>query len=246
MAHPGAAPHTDPAPPATRQRKPREPRGPLLRQGRVGPPARQARPARPGQRVRRGARLVVALGAAVSGIAVMASCGGTSGENPVQAAMSTFTVGPERFSGEPPSPLGSLHSSALASVSSASASASRQAAEFEASANAQAAASRDKATQVLATVPDAGNALGDVTLTGIPTQVTGNLTAAKVTVTNSTLETRSYAIQVDFTDSSGQAVDSSVVGVENLAPNATANPVAFSTKSSDTTLIPVVVKAQRY
>ncbi|PJN29209.1 hypothetical protein [Kitasatospora sp. CB02891] len=191
-------------------------------------------------------RLVLALGAAATGMAVMASCGGSSGEDPVQAAMSTFTVGAENFSGEPASPLASLHSSALASVSAARESASRQAAEFEASANAQLAARREKAQQVLATVPDAGNALGDVTLTGIPTQVTGNLTAAKVTVTNSTQETRSYAIQVDFTDGSGQAVDSTVVGVENLAPGATENPVAFSTKSSDTTLVPVVVKAQRY
>ncbi|KIQ65683.1 hypothetical protein TR51_17965 [Kitasatospora griseola] len=191
-------------------------------------------------------RLVLALGAAATGMAVMASCGGSSGEDPVQAAMSTFTVGAENFSGEPASPLASLHSSALASVSAARESASRQAASFEASANAQLAAGREKARQVLATVPDAGNALGDVTLTGIPTQVTGNLTAAKVTVTNSTQETRSYAIQVDFTDGSGQTVDSTVVGVENLAPGATENPVAFSTKSSDTTLVPVVVKAQRY
>ncbi|MGW4380505.1 hypothetical protein [Kitasatospora sp. NPDC004531] len=219
------------------------PRGPLLRQGRVVPPVRAARPPRPARRV---ARLVLALGAAVTGVAVMASCGGSSGEDPVQQALETFTVGAENFSGEPASPLASLHSSALASVSSARASASRQAAAFESSANAQVAAGREKATEVLATVPDGGNALGDVTLTGIPTQVTGNLTAAKVTVRNSTGETRSYAVQVDFTDASGQTVDSAVVGVENLAAGASANPVAFSTKSSETTLVPVVVKAQRY
>ncbi|MFD7641495.1 hypothetical protein ACFV4P_12660 [Kitasatospora sp. NPDC059795] len=219
------------------------PRGPLLRQGRVGPPVRPVRPGRP---ARRGVRLALALGAATTGIAVMASCGGTSGENPTQAAMSTFTVGAGNFSGEPASPLASVHSSALASVSSAQASASRQAAAFESSANAQLAAGREKATQVLAGVPDAGNALGDVTLTGVPTQVTGGLTAAKVTVRNSTGATASYAIQVDFTDGSGQTVDSAVVGVENLAAGATENPVVFSTKSSDTTLVPVVVKAQRY
>ncbi|MFG2697261.1 hypothetical protein [Kitasatospora sp. NPDC048407] len=220
------------------------PRQPLVRQGRVGPPARPEQPGR--RRVHRGARLMLALGAGAAGIAVMASCGGTSGEDPVQAAMSTFVVGTERFSGEPPSPLGSLHSSALASVSAAQASASQRAAEFEASANAQLAAGREKATAVLSTVQGSGNALGDVTLTGIPTQTTGDVSAAKVTITNSTQETRSYAIQVDFTDPNGQSVDSSVVGVENVVPGATVNPVAFSTKGAGTTLTPVVVKAQRY
>ncbi len=188
------------------------------------------------------------MGVAAAGIAVLASCGGSSGEDPVQAAMSTFEVGPqvENFSGEPASPLASVHSSAVASASAARASASQRAAQFEASANAQVAAGRDKATQVLATAQGPGNALDDVTLTGVPVQETGGLAAAKVTVRNSTLETRSYAIQVDFTDASGHTVDSSVVGVENLASNASANPVVFSTKSSETTLIPVVVKAYRY
>ncbi|MFD8596816.1 hypothetical protein ACFV1L_17610 [Kitasatospora sp. NPDC059646] len=224
--------------------RPRPTRQPLLRQGPVGPPAGAA----PAGRARRGTRVVLALGVAAAGIAALASCGGSSGEDPVQAAMSTFEVGPqvENFSGEPASPLASVHSSTVASASAAQASASQRAAQFEASANAQAAASRDKATQALATVSGSGNALDDVTLTGVPLQETGGLPAAKVTVRNSTLETRSYAIQVDFTDHSGHTVDSSVVGVENLASNASANPVAFSTKTSDTTLIPVVVKAYRY
>ncbi|ROR35511.1 hypothetical protein [Kitasatospora cineracea] len=219
----------------------------LVRQGPVGPPQRHPVRRRP---VRRGLRLSLAVAGAAAGIAVIAACGGTSGENPVQAAMSTFTVGasPEaaNFSGEPPSAFASAHESALASVSAAEASASERAASFEASANAQLAATRAKAAEVLAAVPDAGNAMTDVTLTGVPNSTSGDLTAAIITVTNSTTETRSYAIQVDFTDSTGKSVDSQVLGVEHLAAGATANPVAFSKLGKDTNLLPVVVKAYRY
>ncbi|MFB7946787.1 hypothetical protein ACFC6L_17955 [Kitasatospora phosalacinea] len=215
----------------------------LVRQGPVGPPRRPER--RP---VRRGLRVSLAVAGAVAGITVVAACGGTSGEDPVQAAMSTFTVGPPEtasFSGEPPSAFASAHESALASVSAAQASASERAASFEASVNAQLEATRAKAAEVLANVPDSGNASSDVTLTGVPNATSGDLTAAIVTVTNSTLDTRSYAIQVDFTDNSGKSVDSQVVGVENLAAGATANPVVFS-KLRGQNLIPVVVRAYRY
>ncbi|WP_282204074.1 hypothetical protein [Kitasatospora fiedleri] len=218
----------------------------LVRQGRVGPPQRHPVRRRP---VRRGLRVSLALAGAVAGISVVAACGGTSGENPVQAAMSTFTVGPPEtasFSGEPPSAFASAHESALASVSAAQASASERAASFEASVNAQLAATRAKAAEVLAAVPDAGNAISDVTLTGVPNSTSGNLSAAMVTVTNSTTETRSYAIQVDFTDSTGKSVDSQAVGIENLAAGATANPMVFSKAGQGVNLLPVVVKSYRY
>ncbi|GLW69840.1 hypothetical protein Kpho02_21390 [Kitasatospora phosalacinea] len=215
----------------------------LVRQGPVGPPRRPER--RP---ERRGLRVSLAVAGAVAGITVVAACGGSSGENPVQAAMSTFTVGPPEtasFSGEPPSAFASAHESALASVSAAQASASERAASFEASVNAQLGAARARAAEVLANVPDSGNASSDVTLTGVPNATAGDLNAAIVTITNSTLDTRSYAVQVDFTDHSGKSVDSQAVGVENLAAGATANPVVFS-KVRDQNLIPVVVRAYRY
>ncbi|RAJ46989.1 hypothetical protein K353_00190 [Kitasatospora sp. SolWspMP-SS2h] len=218
----------------------------LVRQGRVGPPLRHPVRRRP---VRRGLRVSLALAGAVAGISVVAACGGSSGENPVQAAMSTFTVGPPEtasFSGEPPSAFASAHESALASVSAAQASASERAASFEASVNAQLAATRAKAAEVLAAVTDAGNAISDVTLTGVPNSTSGDLSAAMVTVTNSTTETRSYAIQVDFTDSTGKSVDSQAVGIENLAAGATANPMAFSKAGQGANLLPVVVKSYRY
>ncbi|MFJ5231205.1 hypothetical protein ACIQBJ_15075 [Kitasatospora sp. NPDC088391] len=222
--------------------------GGLRRQGPATGPARG--PVAKPVAGRRGLRVGLAIGAAVAGIAGIAACGGTSGEDPVQAALSTFTVGapPETagFSGEPPSAFASAHESALASVSAAEASASARASAFEASANAQLAATHDKAVQVLANVPDAGNAMTDVTLTGVPNSVSGDLTAAVVNVTNSTGETRSYAIQVDFLDNTGKAVSSTVLGVEQLAARATANPVAFSKAGKDVNVNPVVVKAYRY
>ncbi|MET9401423.1 hypothetical protein [Kitasatospora sp. NPDC002965] len=198
----------------------------------------------------RPARTAAAL-AAVAGAVVLtvASCSSSSAPaTPTDTARPTLTEAPNpsTFSGEPPSALASKAESALAEASSRSASAQAAASSFQASADAQAAQSRQKATEVLQGVAGSGNALSDVTLTGVPRSTTGGLHAAVVTIVNSTRETASYAVRVDFTDASGNTVDTAVVGAENIPAGGKADPIAFSRQPGDLPLTPVVVKAQRY
>ncbi|MFE7588290.1 hypothetical protein ACFU6K_02740 [Kitasatospora sp. NPDC057512] len=198
----------------------------------------------------------VALIVAASGVAVLAACSSSSSGT---AAGSPTATPPNAgaFSGEPPSAVASAAESLLASASAAIASASEASAAsvasnaaaasaFEASVSAQQATTREKAASVLSGVTDGGNAVNDVAITGINRQNTGGLHAVVVTIRNPGPEAASYAVQVDFTDTSGKAVDSAVVGAENVPANGTAEPVAFSRQPADRTLLPVVVKAVRY
>ncbi|WP_224283988.1 hypothetical protein [Streptomyces sp. LS1784] len=198
----------------------------------------------------------VALIVAASGAVVLAACG-SSPSGTVAGSPSATPPNASAFSGEPPSAIASAAESLLASASAAAASAavasseaaasmSAAASAFEASVSAQQAMTREKATSVLSGVPDGGNAVNDITITGLARQNTGGLHAVVVTIQNSGLTTASYAVQVDFTDTSGKAVDSAVVGAENVPPNGKAQPVAFSRQPADQTLLPVVVKAVRY
>ncbi|MFD4537722.1 hypothetical protein ACFWNL_37025 [Kitasatospora sp. NPDC058397] len=197
---------------------------------------------------RRVAALAAAAGTAVLLVASCSSGSSSGPATPTNAAGATLSEAPNpsSFSGEPPSAFASALESASASVAARSASAAAAASAFEASADAQAAQNRAKATEVLKTVEGPGNATADITLTGVPRSTTGGLHAAVVTIVNSTREAASYAVQVDFTDASGHAVDSAIVGAENLAPGGKASPIAFSRQPADLALVPVVVKAQRY
>jgi len=53
-------------------------------------------------------------------------------------------------------------------------------------------------------------------------------------------------VKIDWNDSSGKTVDSSIVGTHDLAAGAVATPVAFSREPATTTLVPQVAKAQHY
>ncbi|WP_344446378.1 hypothetical protein [Kitasatospora nipponensis] len=91
-----------------------------------------------------------------------------------------------------------------------------------------------------------GNAVSDVTLTGVPRTHANGLNAAVVTITNSTGATASYAVKVDFVDPAGQVVDSSIVGAEQLAAGATTQPLVYTEKDSGQTLTARLAQAQRY
>lgn len=195
------------------------------------------------------AALVVTTGCVAGLSACSSSTTHTSTSTPASAASSAaspFSPATASFSGATPSGLSSLAASAQASLSAASASASAAAASFEASVSAAGAASEASASAALANVSGSGNATGDVTLTGVPRTTSGDVTAVLVNITNTTSSTASYAVRVDFTDSSGTLVDSDVVGAQNLAPGQHAAPVAVSTKSSGVALNPKVATAERY
>lgn len=140
--------------------------------------------------------------------------------------------------------------SAAASLASSTAegaasSLSARASEFDASVSARIAEASASAAGVLKGASGRGNAVADVTLTGLPTANTNGTRAVVVTITNPTSRTASYAVQIDFVDSGGKTVDSAVVAADDVPPGGKATPVAFSRTSAQQTQ-PRVAKAERY
>ncbi|MEK2495427.1 hypothetical protein WN990_38405 [Kitasatospora purpeofusca] len=203
---------------------------------------------------RRAGLVVIALAGSVL---VAAGCASSStSTSPSTASSRPFSPDASSFSGELPSSVASAKSSLLesasAAASAASAAASRAeasrseaAASFEASVSAQLAAGRAEAQSVLSKTEGTGNALSDITLTGLPKAQTAGLNAALVTVANSTSSTASYAIKVEFLDGD-QVVDTTVLGIKDVAPGAKATATAFSSLDRDKALVPRVAQAQRY
>lgn len=203
---------------------------------------------------RRTAPRVVALTAMLAAGGVLAAACSSSSTNPSivrtpgpsptesAAASATGAATESGAASESPSPsaTGSPSPGPEAAASSAAA-----ASAFAASVSAQQAMAHDKAASALAQAPNGGNALGSVTITGVPLAHTGGLPAVVVTIRNTGLDTASYAVQVDFTDVNGATVDSTVVGAEDVPRGDKASPVAFSSHTEQR-LIPVVVKAVRY
>lgn len=181
-------------------------------------------------------------GAAVAA-AVVAACSSGSSSSSGTTASPPVTG---NFSGEVPSVLSSLASAGQSAASSAVSAASSAASRFEASVEAGAASASAAADRALSSVKGQGNAVGDVHLTGLPKSQTGGLHAVVVTITNHTGKKASYAVKVDFADSSGKVVDSSVVGAAGVEPGKEAQPVAFSAEDRDQTLFPKIAKALRY
>ncbi|MGX1365583.1 hypothetical protein RKD19_000942 [Streptomyces canus] len=167
--------------------------------------------------------------------------GGSSTSSSTPSAPDTAS-----FSGNAASALASAEASARAKASELAASASAAASSFEASVSAEVERANKAAQTELAKVDGQGNAMSDVTMTGKPRSETGGLLAVVVTIANKTDRTASYAVQVDFLDSSGKAVETRYVGAEDLKPGEKAQPVAVSRKPAEPVLTPQLAKAQRY
>ena len=187
------------------------------------------------------------LAGGMAGVVGLAACSSSStSANLASPPPSVLSPNPSAFSGEPPSALASLASSGQAAASSRAAATESAASAFEASVSASSAKETAAAKAELAKVSGRGNAVADVGLTGVNRSRTGGLNAVVVTITNHSGQKASYAVKVDFKNAGGTVVDSAVVGAQDLAAGAKAQPVAFSTKDSDTALIPSVAQAQRY
>ncbi|MBV1940150.1 hypothetical protein KUF83_26825 [Streptomyces sp. BV286] len=150
------------------------------------------------------------------------------------------------FSGTAPSVNESVVESARAAASAAASSASAAASAFEASVSAEVSRANEAAENALKDVDGRGNAMSDVSMTGKPRSETGGLLVVLVNITNRTDDEASYAVQVDFTDSSGKTVETRYVGAEDLAPGEKAQPLAISRKPAEPALTPKLAKAQRY
>ncbi|AYC36799.1 MULTISPECIES: FxLYD domain-containing protein [Streptomyces] len=189
------------------------------------------------------AALAVAL-AAVSTLA-LAACSDDSGDSSSSSATPT-APDTASFSGNAASALASVEASVRAKASERAASASAAASSFEASVSAETERANEAARTELAKVDGQGNAMSEVTMTGKPRSTTGGLLAVVVTITNKTDRTASYAVQVDFLDSSGKTVETRYVGAEDLKPGEKAQPLAVSRKPAEPVLTPKLAKAQRY
>ena len=189
------------------------------------------------------AALAVAL-VAVSTLA-LAACSDDSGSSSTSSATPT-APDTASFSGNAASALASVEASVRAKASERAASASAAASSFEASVSAETERANEAARTELAKVDGQGNAMSEVTMTGKPRSTTGGLLAVVVTITNKTDRTASYAVQVDFLDSSGKTVETRYVGAEDLKPGEKAQPLAVSRKPAEPVLTPKLAKAQRY
>ncbi|MGW5097616.1 hypothetical protein ACWEQ1_27405 [Streptomyces nodosus] len=136
--------------------------------------------------------------------------------------------------------LATSHPSSVAVASSLKARAS----EFDASVSAEVEKGRASAQDRLKSVSGAGNAVGEVSVKGLPNSTSPGKRMALVTVKNRTGRTASYAVQIDFTDSSGKSVDTRFVSVPDVAPGKTLTALAASTSAPDSA--PKLAKAERY
>lgn len=184
--------------------------------------------------------------AAAAGFALLTACGDSSDGGGAATTSPASPAGSQSFTGNVPSALSSLasagKSAASAGVSSASAAASR----FAASVEAQFAGDAAAANAALAKASGQGNAVNDVELTGLPTDQTGGLHAVVVTITNHSDAQASFAVKVEFADSAGKVVDSTVVNAKDVGAGEKATPIAFTTKDAGKPLFPRVAQAQRY
>lgn len=188
------------------------------------------------------AALLMAVAAACAlSLTACDDSGGSSTSSATPTAPDTAS-----FSGNAASALASVEASVRAEVSERAASASAAASSFEASVSAEVERANKAAQSELAEVEGKGNAMSDVTMTGKPRSGTGGVLAVVVTITNRTDRTASYAVQVDFRDSSGKTVETRYVGAEDLKPGERAQPVAVSRKPAEPVLTPKLAKAQRY
>ncbi|WP_449339510.1 hypothetical protein [Streptomyces chartreusis] len=196
----------------------------------------------------RGLRAVMATFGLAASAVFLTGCG--DGDTDSSPAPTTSSPNTASFSGLPPSALASQAASAIASAhasaSAAASSASARASEFEASVEAEAARASAAAEKELKGVKGRGNAVSEVGMKGLPRNETSGLLAVLVTITNKTSDTASYAVQIDFEDSSGKVVETRFVGAEDLGPGEQEQPIAFSRQPADANLTSRLTKAQRY
>ncbi|MFB8249101.1 hypothetical protein ACFC5X_29195 [Streptomyces sp. NPDC055952] len=188
----------------------------------------------------------VLLGGALAGCAD--GGGQDTGSSP--SATTPRTPNASSFSGELPSALASSASAAVssaqASASAAASSAAARASEFQASVEAETQRRSATAEKELKKVDGRGNALAEVSMTGIPKAQTGGVLAVRVAITNKTDSEASYAVQVDFKNADGTVIESRYVGVEDLEPGKRQEPIVFSRQPPEPRLTPALAKAQRY
>ncbi|RPK68787.1 hypothetical protein EES43_01090 [Streptomyces sp. ADI96-02] len=173
-------------------------------------------------------RTARALGPAVAAallVASTAACDSGSGGEGADAGVRTLTPAPAESPPASPGP--------------------RTGRSFAASASAESERLRRIAVERLEGVRGEGNAVEDVSVTGLPAGPSAEVRSALVRVTNDTEEPAFYAVKVEFVDARDQVLDTVVVGVENVPPDDTVSVQANSREAAGVTTFPRVAQAER-
>ncbi|UZI33236.1 hypothetical protein [Streptomyces sp. VB1] len=116
---------------------------------------------------------------------------------------------------------------------------------FAASVSAESERVRQEATKRLEEVEGRGNAVGDVSVSGLPLTASEEVRSALVRVTNPTDEPTFFAVKVEFVDAGDKVLDTLVVGVEDAPPDRTVTAQANSRKAAGVKTFPRVAQAER-
>ncbi|MFD5986181.1 hypothetical protein [Streptomyces cyaneofuscatus] len=116
---------------------------------------------------------------------------------------------------------------------------------FAASVSAETERVRQEAVKRLEGVEGRGNAVADVSVSGLPVAASEEVRSARVRVTNPTDEPAFYAVKVEFVDAEDKVLDTMFVGVEDAPPGRTVDAQANSRKAAGVKTFPRVAQAER-
>ncbi|WP_436842276.1 hypothetical protein [Streptomyces cyaneofuscatus] len=116
---------------------------------------------------------------------------------------------------------------------------------FAASVSAETERVRQEAVKRLGGVEGRGNAVADVSVSGLPVAASEEVRSARVRVTNPTDEPAFYAVKVEFVDAEDKVLDTVFVGVEDAPPGRTVDAQANSRKAAGVKTFPRVAQAER-
>lgn len=116
---------------------------------------------------------------------------------------------------------------------------------FAASVSAETERLRQEAAKRLEGVEGRGDAVVDVSVSGLPVAASEEVRSARVRVTNPTDEPAFYAVKVEFVDAEDKVLDTVVVGVEDAPPGRTVDAQANSRKAAGVKTFPRVAQAER-
>ncbi|MCL6289730.1 hypothetical protein ACFYUM_13850 [Streptomyces fimicarius] len=176
-------------------------------------------------RGRLAARTLAPLAAAALLFAGATACDSDTSSEGTDQGVHTLTPEPEESPAESPSP--------------------RTQQSFAASVSAESERVRQEAAKRLDEVEGRGNAVGDVSVNGLPVTASEEVRSALVRVTNPTDKAAFYAVKVEFVDAEDKVLDTVVVGVEDAPPDRTVNVQANSRKAAGVKTFPRVAQAER-
>ncbi|MFE7459357.1 hypothetical protein [Streptomyces sp. NPDC057554] len=187
---------------------------------------------------RRRARLLVPAAAVVL-LAATAACGSDTTSEGTSRSVRTLTPEHSEHTESSESP----HAEPEGSPSEGESPRTQR--SFAASVSAETERVRREAAEKLEGVQGRGNAVGDVSVNGLPVTASEEVRSALVRVTNPTDEPAFYAVKVEFVDAEDQVLDTVVVGVEDAPPDRTVTAQANSREAAGVKTFPRVAQAER-